>query len=188
MKRRCFGRKMNLNRCGRYGDWWLFCQEHSKRPLIFLYALIFTVGTGVISYLSYFSETHRRLTAEQQTQFVEILKTEKQPHEEIKLGYASGSEEACVFAGQLLREAGWLIQGDKVERVILSRPLSGVAVFKRGEGKLGPSNPKSGLWVEQTPSLIALRESFAKIGIETKTQADAQMPEGVIGVFVGPNL
>jgi hypothetical protein len=132
-----------------------------------------------------------RLTAEQQAQFVSLLKVQQQPREEIGLGCAAFSEEACVLAGQLLnvfREAGWVIQGNQVERVTLPKPLSGVALFKHGEGKLDPSNPKSGLWVEQTASLVTLRESFAKIGIEADTQADAQMPKGIIGVFIGPNL
>lgn len=199
MVRRCFGLTRNLDRCGRRGDWRLFCQEHKKQPFVWLFVLIFTVGAGIASILSYFSaqpnlnedQKPRRLAVEQKMQFIKLLKSAKQPREEIKLGCAAGSEEACVFASQLLnlfREAGWVVQGDQVERVMLSKPLAGVALFKRGEGKLDPSNPKSGLWVEQTPGLITLRESFAKIGIETDAQADAQMPESVIGVFIGPNL
>lgn len=136
-------------------------------------------------------QRHSKLTAEQQTQFVSLLKEQQQSREEIRLGCAAGSEEACVLAGQFLNlflEAGWVVRGNQVERVVLSKPLAGVALFKHGEGKLDPSNPKSGLWVKQTTSLITLKHSFTKIGMETETQADAQMPKGVIGVFFGPIL
>jgi hypothetical protein len=200
--RRCYGRTKNLTRCSREGQWKLFCHE------LWLFGLIFTVMAGTVSILSYFApqptlntqedkgsgQKLGRLTAEQQAQFISRLKVQQQSRKEIRLGCAVFSEEACVLcvlAGQLLkvfREEGWVVQGNKVERVTLPKPLAGVALFKHGEGQLDPSNPKSGLWVEQTASLVTLRASFAKIGMEADTRADAQMPKGTIGVFIGPNL
>lgn len=205
MMRRCYGITKNLYRCGREGEWKLFCHEHKKQPLVWLCGLIFTVLAGTASILSYFApqpalntneskgsgQRLGRLTAEQQAQFISRLEVQREPREKIRLGCAAFSEEACVLAGQFLKvfqEGGWAIQGNQVERVTLPKPLAGVALFKHGEGQHDSSNAKSGLWVEQTASLVTLRESFAKIGMEVDTQADAQMPKGIIGVFIGPNL
>jgi hypothetical protein len=53
---RCFGVTRNLNRCGRIGDWRLFCTEHKKQPVIWLFVLVFTVIAGTASILSYVSQ------------------------------------------------------------------------------------------------------------------------------------
>ena len=118
-----------------------------------------------------------------------MLKRAKDPKEKIKLGCAGNDENACVFAGQLFglfREAGWVVEGNKVGRVMLGIPLPGIALFRRGEGKLDSSNPKSGLWVKQTDSLSIVRTSFEKVGFPTEIMAEAKFTENVIGVFVGP--
>ncbi len=47
-----------MNRCSRRGDWRLFCKEHGKQPLLWLFVLVFTVVGGTASILSYLS-THR---------------------------------------------------------------------------------------------------------------------------------
>lgn len=67
----------------------------------------------------------------------------------------------------------------------MGKPDAGVVLMKRGEGKLDPSDPKSGLWVQQSPSLQTLEKAFERLGMDAKQSAVAQMPEGVIGVFVG---
>ena len=51
--RRCCGRTKNLNRCGRIGDWRLFCDDHKMQPILAAYALVFTVVAGGASILSY---------------------------------------------------------------------------------------------------------------------------------------
>jgi len=126
----CFGLTKNLNRCQRRGEWRFFCPEHSKQPIAWIIFLVFTIGAGTASILSYVSEkptqehiqSSYRLTVEQKIIFTEMLKKAKEPKEVIKLGCAGGDEDACVFAGQLFdlfREAGWLVEGNKVERVML---------------------------------------------------------------------
>ena len=50
MPRQCWGRTRSLNRCRRIGDWALLCPEHRKQPLVWLFALVFTVGAGLASY------------------------------------------------------------------------------------------------------------------------------------------
>ncbi len=181
----------------RKGNWRFFCPEHSKQPIVWIVFLVFTIGAGTASIVSYLSEKpiqnqiheNYKLTVEQKTMFVEMLRKAKDPTEVIKLGCAGNDENACVFAGQLFglfREAGWVVEGNKVERVMLGIPMPGIALFRRGEGKLDPSNPKSGLWVKQTDSLSVVRASFEKVGFSTETRAEAKFAENVIGVFVGP--
>ena len=46
---RCWGRTRNLQRCGRIGDWRLFCDEHRFQPLGWLFVLVFTVVGGFAS-------------------------------------------------------------------------------------------------------------------------------------------
>ena len=41
--RRCWGIIRNLNRCGRVGEWSLFCDEHRRQPIVWAFVLIFTV-------------------------------------------------------------------------------------------------------------------------------------------------
>lgn len=130
----------------------------------------------------------RKLTGEQSTRFIEALSSQPPPREEVMIGCPTASEEACVFAAQfidLFQEAGWVVRGNQVERGMLGKPDAGVLLMKRGEGKLDPSDPWSGLWVQQSPSMQTLEKAFASVGIGTKQSAVARMPEGVIGVFIG---
>lgn len=197
MNNQCLGLTKNINRCQRKGDWRLFCPEHRRQPIAWIIFLVFTIGAGTASILSYISnnpaqnqiQNSYRLTIEQNSIFSEILKKAKDPKESIKLGCAGNDENACVFAGQLFglfRESGWIVEGNVVERVALGVPLPGIALFRRGEGKLDPSNPKSGLWIKHTYGLSIVQSSFEKIGLSTETKAEAKFDENVIGVFVGP--
>jgi hypothetical protein len=131
---------------------------------------------------------HRTLTNEQRTGFVEALRSQPPPREEVMVGCPAASEEACVFAAQfidLFQEAGWVVRGNRVERGMLGKPDAGVVLMKRGEGTLDPSDPRSGLWVQQSTSMQTLEKAFASADMGTKQSAVVQMPEGVIGVFVG---
>jgi hypothetical protein len=117
-----------------------------------------------------------------------MLEAGPHPREEVRLGCAAGDEDACVLAGQLFglfSKSGWSVRGDRVERVQLSIPLGGVVLMKRG-ATTDPPPKGSGVWVQMTPSLTTLQVAFRNIGYSVETRADASMPEGVIGVFVGP--
>lgn len=46
--RRCWGITRNLRRCGRMGNWLMFCGDHRLQPLGWLFA-VFTVAAGVAS-------------------------------------------------------------------------------------------------------------------------------------------
>ena len=50
---RCWGLTRNLNRCHREGPWWLFCGEHRRQWISWSAFIVFTVGGGTASILSY---------------------------------------------------------------------------------------------------------------------------------------
>lgn len=136
------------------------------------------------------ANTHRiaKLRQEQKVEFVKALKAAPEPREAIRLGCPGADETACVLAGdflELFNEAGWIVKSVGVERVSLSKPRSGVVLMKRG-ATTDPPPPGSGVWMLQTPSLLALETAFKSVGFDTEKAADATMPEGVIGVFIGP--
>jgi hypothetical protein len=130
----------------------------------------------------------RSLTAQRRSQFVEVLKAQREPREQIRLGCVPSSEETCVFAGQLFdlfREAGWTVRGNKVERGTLEIPRPGVVLMRQGIGESNPSDPNSGLRMIQTPSLQSVERAFAGIGIKVEKAANALLEEDVTAVIVG---
>jgi hypothetical protein len=61
---RCWGLTKNFNRCGRKGDWRLFCEEHQKQPLGWIIFLIFSVEAGsltILDHIPYHSPLARNL-------------------------------------------------------------------------------------------------------------------------------
>lgn len=52
---RCWGRTQTLRRCGRYGQWRLFCADHRWQWVVALSFALFTVGGAIASYYSAFS-------------------------------------------------------------------------------------------------------------------------------------
>jgi hypothetical protein len=48
----CLGRTRNLQRCGRIGEWRLFCHEHRWQPAIWVFVFLFTVVAGTASIYS----------------------------------------------------------------------------------------------------------------------------------------
>ena len=137
----------------------------------------------------YRKEHARKLTPQQRADFVSTLRAGQPPHESIRIGCPQSSEDACVFAATFIehfKNAGWTVEPDAVQRLVLPKPMAGVAIFRRGTGVIDPSNPQSGLWVQQTPDLERVTRAFARLGFATQPQADPTMPEGVIGVYFGP--
>jgi len=131
----------------------------------------------------------RTLTEQQRAIFLSTLK--KQPGTKVRLGCAIGSEESCVYAQQFLpifKEAGWTVEGDRLERATISQTFFGVGIFMLG-GKKEPTAQPGMYWVQVRPELqpffAVLVEGFGQLGIETKAIADENFPEHLIGVFFG---
>jgi hypothetical protein len=156
--------------------------------------LVISLGFGLVYLksigISKTSQQPRRLSTGERVHFVQELMALQSSREEIRLGCAAGSEDTCVLAGQFLdlfQEAGWIVRGDSVERAQLGKPRAGVVLMKRGVTQTPPP-AGSGVWVLQTPSLECLKRAFSKIGMSPELASDAKMPEGVVGVFIGPSL
>lgn len=49
-QKRCFGRNSNFRRCGRTLQGKCFCDDHRFQPILLLIFLIFTAGTGLLTY------------------------------------------------------------------------------------------------------------------------------------------
>jgi len=133
---------------------------------------------------------YQQIEGARRAEFLRVLSSASGSRERIRMGCAASSEKACAFAGHLLElftEAKWPLEENGVQRGVLRKPKFGIVLFKLGESKQEPP-PGYGVWVVQTPALLTIREAFHTIGIQTDNSADPQMPEGVIGVFVGPAL
>lgn len=129
-----------------------------------------------------------RLTPEQKRAFVAALSATPAPREVIRLSCPGADERACILAGEFLglfQSAGWKVLDDSVVRGQLGKPRAGIVLLKRGVTTTPPP-PGSGVWVEQSTSLIALQRAFAGLGMSIQQAADASQPEGAITVFVGP--
>jgi hypothetical protein len=126
----------------------------------------------------------RTLSQKQNSDFIKALK-QSPPIEIIQLGCFVGSEEACVFANQLLaafREAGWPIEGNTVDfMTATTRGQRGMILFKRGKPVAN-----SPLWeVITTPTLAALKTAFGIVGIDAQITAHTSLAENKIQIYVG---
>jgi hypothetical protein len=109
--------------------------------------------------------------------------------EKIRLGCPQANEELCVVAGQFLplfQRAGWSVEGNAVQRLVLPKPLSGVALFEHGEGTADPANPDQGLWMSQTKTVVQIVKAFGVVDMPPTSAADATMPVGTLGIYFGP--
>lgn len=109
--------------------------------------------------------------------------------EAIRIGCPQANEEICVIAGQFLplfQRAGWKVEGNSVQRLVLPKPISGVALFEHGIGAPDPANPEQGLWAQQTLAIIQITKAFTSIKMIPSAAGDSTMPEGVIGIYFGP--
>jgi hypothetical protein len=152
------------------------------------------IGVALIAWQAIRSQPHpsvwhRPVTASESKHFLSILRREhKPPH--VRVGCAASDESACVLASQLIfqfQTAGWTVEKVPAERLMLPRALLGVAVFAHGSGVADPSNARSGLWVEQTPALRTLGDALSALGINAEVTADTTIPDGVFGVYCGPD-
>lgn len=133
--------------------------------------------------------SHRHeLNQRERSAFEQPLKQQKEPREEIQIACPQAEESTCVYAAQfinLFREAGWKVQGNAVQRGALGAPLAGVILVKHGTGTIDPSNWRSGLWTQMSPSFENVRQAFINVGIEPDSIADQALSENVIRVYFG---
>jgi len=159
------------------------------KSIRFVFLMIVAVAlVGIFGVYVWPPSRRHTLSESESRAFASPLMAQTSPRETIKLGCAAADENTCVYAGQFLdlfREAGWLVQGNQVERVTLAKPMAGVILFQKGTGKLDPNNWRSGLWTQASPSIENVRRAFLNIGVEPEAAVDANYPSGVLGVYFG---
>jgi hypothetical protein len=132
---------------------------------------------------------HRPISEKESKQFISVLNREHNPPH-VRVGCTANDEAACVLASQLIvqfQSAGWAVDKLPAERMMLPNALLGITIFAHGSGIADPSNSRSGLWVLQTPYLKTLKDALIALGINAQVTADATMPDGVFGIYCGPD-
>jgi len=164
---------------------------------------IVSLGLTIVIWL--WPAPRTKFTRAEQERMTSLLKKAPQPHEPIQLGCPDTDDDACLVAGQLVNVftgAGWDVLGDKVAPVRLGKPAPGITIMRRAEGTgctiedtdpeddWAPEPGSKGRCFRETPSVRAIRAAFASVEVRARRRGDVggALPEGVLGVFVGPRL
>ena len=129
------------------------------------------------------------LTDQERVRFQGPIKDQLSARDEIVVACPQQDEGTCVYAAQfvnIFREAGWRVRGNAVERGLWSRPVAGVFLINQGTGEIDPNDWKSGLWSRITPSFETVRDAFIKIGVESDSMSDKNLPDKTLMVYFGP--
>jgi len=133
---------------------------------------------------------YRNLTQKEQEQFMDILKSQKEPREQLKITCPSNDEGLCVIATgylELFQRAGWRTPTGGIERGLYGKSVSGISIAKKPEpGTLDPNNPNLGLWVLQSPSMVTINNAFGSLNLRVIRLAEQDLPENVISIYFGP--
>jgi hypothetical protein len=87
---------------------------------------------------------YHKFAKEELTQFSSTVSNPPSDAEQLRIGCPQSSEDLCITAGQFLplfQRAGWKVEGNSIQRLILPKPISGVVIFRHGQGTPVPSNP-----------------------------------------------
>jgi len=169
--------------------------------------IVFLVGIAWSPVSTEFHKTH--FTADEAA-FLEVLKAQTEPRCMVRIGCPADSERVCVVAERFLdlfKEAGWIVEGDSVQRLPIAESEAGILLRLHGtetihptpgrvvEGDsvqrrlLGtgilPTYRRSGLAALQSPSLITILNAFAEVGETADLRADEGMPSGIVAIHFG---
>jgi hypothetical protein len=130
-----------------------------------------------------------KLTDNERRKFIEVLASQTEPRERIRLGCPAANEDICVRVTPFIdafKRGHFIVENDRVERLTLGKPTAGVVLFKYGHADaFDPQDPDQGVWVHQSMSLETIEAAFAEIGINAQGSADQNMPEDVLGIYFG---
>ena len=119
-----------------------------------------------------------------------ILKSQKEPREQLKITCPSNDEDLCVIATgylELFQRAGWRTPSGGIERGLYGKSVSGISIAKKPEpGTLDPNNPNLGLWVLQSPSMVTINNAFGSLHVRVSRLAEQDLPENTISIYFGP--
>jgi len=129
------------------------------------------------------------LSRKERNKFIEILKSQKTVRHVVRIGCPPNNEDLCVVAkeyAELFQWGDWKVEGPAVQRVTLSKPMSGVVLEQHSTGSRTPHPPRTGVWTQVTDSATTITAAFKSVDIAPNPQGDFTMPEGTIGVYFGP--
>ena len=148
-------------------------------------------GVAAFGWLYWPGATPYSLSEARSLEFSERL-TEPTPHDRLRLGCVEWSAESCVMAGKVLllfSKAGWPVDRD-VARMNPSIPVEGVSLVSLPNNfdikELDKLPPHLGMWNKSSRSHATIGFAFRHLGIPVSTSAQADLPQGVIGVYFGP--
>ncbi len=173
---------------------WRAKPERNRLRLASVFVIAFVIAAGFIwqSRIEWHSVPHGlwlALTDDEKHKFVEVLLSQTETRERIMIACPPMNEQLCISATpfvDLFKRGRFIVENDRVDRVILGKPSAGVTLFKYGHADaFDPQDPDQGKWVRQTASLLTVQQAFDAIGIEVKQVADESFPPDIIGIFFG---
>jgi hypothetical protein len=142
------------------------------------------------------SKSHQQrpydLSGTRRKKFIKLLsKPQTEPHDILKIGCISWSDEACVAAGKFLilfSEAGWTIDSNRVFRLDPQIPIDGMGMVTHIDNGVETQKlpPHLGTWQKMDASQITIWWAFKEMGIPIHPSGDQSMPVGTLGIYFGP--
>lgn len=131
------------------------------------------------------------LIGDRRTKFEESLKKQTEPKAPVRVGCDDQSEQSCLAAGRFLlaiSEAEWKIDSNRVFRMQQLIPKEGITVAwnDRNAEKYKNLPPHQGFWHPMSPSELTFYWAFRGMDIPVNGVNDPSLPEGTIGIYVGP--
>lgn len=152
----------------------------------FSLALTIAIGIYVWPPLPYY----QTLASRTREDFMNVLKSQREPKETLIVKCPTSSEELCTIATnylEMFQRAGWRTPTGGIERGYYMKSFPGVTISKRPEpGTVDPNDPVHGLWIFQSPSMVTIQNAFHAVDIIPRQQADQQLPSNVITIYFGP--
>jgi hypothetical protein len=114
------------------------------------------------------------------------LRNQKAKHKTIEINCVD--QASCTYADQfvnIFRDAGWTVEDNKPHPVLAEHPKAGIWLYRRGEGRIDPSNWQSGLWGEVTASILNVHQAFLNIDIDTDAETNPNLPPDVLAILFG---
>ncbi len=168
------------------------CRGDSKKKKTWKFRGLMAVATVAIAGFGFFvwppTPYYHNLSRDEIMRFNNTLGKPPAGGERVRLGCPPSSEDICVFAGQFLplfQRAGWTVEGNAVDRIIVGKPTSGVTLFLHGEGNYDPSNPDQGLWTALTKGRIQIGTALTSISLPPNDEANPVFPSNVVGIYFG---
>jgi hypothetical protein len=132
---------------------------------------------------------YRTLSVKDRENFMNILKSVREPRETLVVQCPTSNEALCTIATEYLemfQASGWRTPTGGVERTLYIKALPGVTISKKPQpGDLDPNDVVHGLWVLQSPSLVTVENAFKAIRIGTTQKSGMNLPENTISIYFG---